>query len=56
MNKSYDIQDVLDSGINLEPLVCRACGSKEVNFNSSVKDAHCENCGKWQLELKKGVN
>ena len=53
MGKTYDIQDVLNAGCTLEPLVCRNCGSTEVTFSQYVGDAQCANCGRWQLDIQK---
>jgi len=51
--KTYDVQDLIDAEINLEPIKCRYCGSLEVEFLQYIKDAHCPECGKWQLEEEK---
>ena len=48
--KIYDVQDVINVEYNLEPLQCRYCSSSEVAFYQYIGDAHCGNCGKWQLE------
>ena len=48
--KTYDVQDVINAGCNLEPIKCRFCGSTEVTFNQGIGDAHCAMCGEWQLE------
>ena len=48
----YDVQDAIDLGYNLVPLVCRKCGSTEVTFNQYIGDACCDNCGEWQLDLE----
>ena len=50
MKVLFDIQDVIDAGCNLAPIVCRYCGSYEVTFLQYVGDAQCGNCGEWQLE------
>ena len=55
MKEQFDVQDVIDAGCTLEPLVCRNCGSTEVTFNQAIGDAHCATCGKWQLRLDCGV-
>ena len=50
MEKSYyDVQDVINAEINLEPLKCRFCGSLEVSFFQYIGDASCAECGEWQL-------
>ncbi len=54
MKEQFDVQDVIDAGYTLEPLVCRACGSIETVFNQAIGDAYCETCGEWQLELTRG--
>ena len=46
----YDVQDVINAEYNLEPLKCRFCGSLEVTYNLYIGDAHCAECGEWQLE------
>ena len=48
-NKIYT-QDVINSELNLIPLHCYYCGSKEVTFLQYVGDAHCSTCGKWQTQ------
>ena len=50
MEKSYDVQDVINAGFTLEPIKCRFCGSLEVVFFQYIGDASCQECGKWQLE------
>lgn len=47
--QGFSVHDVLEAGYNLEPLKCLHCGSFEVTFNQYVEDAHCADCGKWQL-------
>lgn len=49
---NYTVHDILNAEINLEPLICLACGSHEVTFHQYIGDAYCANCGKWQLEIK----
>ena len=49
IDEVFDVQDVLDVGYTLEPLVCRYCGSLEVTFYQYVGDTHCAKCGAWQL-------
>ncbi len=51
MKEQFDVQDIIDAGCTLEPLVCRACSSIEVEFNQVIGDAYCSSCGCWQLEL-----
>ncbi len=47
---TYDVQDVIDAEITLEPMKCRHCGTiGEVTFNQKIADAYCAVCGKWQL-------
>lgn len=46
----YYTNDVINAGINLEPLHCYFCESNEVTFNQYVGDAHCGNCGEWQSD------
>lgn len=53
MKKEYDVQDVINAEFNLEPLVCRNCGSTEVIYHQYINDACCQMCGEWQLELEK---
>ena len=53
MKETFDVQDVINAGHNLEPLQCRFCGSLEVTFHQYIGDACCGDCGKWQLEEKK---
>lgn len=48
----YSVHDVINAQINLEPLTCLSCGSTEVTYHQYVGDAHCSDCGEWQLELK----
>ena len=45
----YNVFDVHNAQFNLEPLECLFCGSEEVVYIQSVKDAVCECCGKWQI-------
>lgn len=52
--KTYDVQDVINAGFNLEPIKCRFCESTEVTFNQGIGDAHCAACGAWQLEGLEG--
>ena len=53
MTKTYDVQDVINAGYNLEPIKCRKCASLEVTFNQAMNDAHCAECGEWQLDIPK---
>ena len=46
----YTVYDVINAECTLEPMVCLFCGSHEVTFYQYVADAHCEVCGKWQIE------
>ncbi len=48
--KCYDVQDVINSEITLQPLTCRKCGSQEVMYHQYVGDAYCSKCGVWQLD------
>jgi len=50
--ESFDVQDVIEAGCNLDFIECRHCGDVEgnVTFNQSIGDAHCAYCGEWQLE------
>ncbi len=48
--RRYSVQDVINAEINLEPLVCVHCGSHEVTYHQYIGDAHCSECGEWQLE------
>ncbi len=49
--KSYDVQDIINAEITLEPMKCRHCGAVgEVTFNQEIGDAHCAVCGRWQLD------
>lgn len=50
LKKSYDIQDVINAEITLEPMECRYCGEiGETTYYDSMGDAHCAICGRWQL-------
>jgi len=44
MKEKYNIIDILEAGINLEPTYCRKCG-KNAFFNFGLKSVICENCG-----------
>jgi len=46
----YDVEDVLEAGCTLEPMICRHCGSDEVTFHQYIGDASCAACGEWQLD------
>lgn len=46
--RKYYIEDIFNAGINLEPLHCKFCDSKEVVFNQYINDASCQSCGEWQ--------
>jgi transcription elongation factor Elf1 len=46
----YTIFDVLKAGYTLSPLTCLCCGSSEVTYNQGIGDAHCGDCGEWQME------
>ena len=48
--KTYNIHDVVQAEYTLEPLVCLYCGSEEVAYHPGIGDAHCADCGRWQLE------
>ena len=48
--RGYTVEDVLHAECNLEPLICKFCGSDSVIFYQYIGDACCEACGKWQLE------
>jgi len=48
-DQTYDVQDIIDVGYNLDPLICRYCNSLEVTYYQDVGDAHCARCGAWQL-------
>ncbi|MGO9014650.1 MAG: hypothetical protein ACLQF0_06685 [Dissulfurispiraceae bacterium] len=50
--KTYDVQDVINAGCNVDPLECRACSSSEVEFHQYIGDAYCQTCGSWQLEIQ----
>lgn len=50
MEKTFDVQEVINAECNLEPLKCRFCRSLEVTFHQYIGDAYCAECGKWQLE------
>lgn len=45
----YYTKDVIGACVNLEPLHCYFCDSKEVTFNQYIGDSHCGNCGEWQM-------
>jgi len=49
--ESFDVQDVINAGCNLDFIECRHCGDVEgnVTFNQSIGDAYCVYCGEWQL-------
>ena len=47
--KEYQVEEILQAGYNLEPIVCQFCGSHEVVFDQYIGDAYCEACGRWQL-------
>ena len=47
---TYDIHDVIRAEYTLEPLICIHCGSSEVTYHPGIGDAHCPECGRWQLE------
>ena len=50
MDKAYDVQDVIDAEITLEPMKCRHCKAVgETTFNQEIGDAYCAVCGEWQL-------
>lgn len=48
----YTAHDVLAAGSTLEPLKCLHCEDETglVTFIQSIGDAHCGNCGRWQIE------
>ncbi len=54
MKEQFDVQDVINAGCTLEPMICRVCGSLEVTFNQRIGDAYCESCGHWQLDQDRG--
>ena len=47
--QTYTVHDVIARGYNLEPLTCLYCDSKETTFYQYIGDAHCGDCGEWQL-------
>lgn len=49
-DRGYNVHDVLNAEYTLEPLICLYCGSKEVTFHQYIGDAHCGDCGKWQVD------
>ena len=48
--RKYFINDVINSGYNIEPLTCLNCNSQEVTFHQYIGDAYCSECGTWQDE------
>jgi transcription elongation factor Elf1 len=46
----FTVYDVIDRGYNCDNIMCLYCGSTEVTYNQGIGDAHCANCGAWQLE------
>ena len=48
--RKYFVEDVINSGYNIEPLTCLNCSSQEVTFNQHLNDAYCSECGTWQTE------
>ena len=53
--KSFDVQDVIDAEITLEPIKCRHCDTiGETTYYNSMKDAYCAVCGRWQLQEDNG--
>ncbi len=47
----YDVQDVIDAEITLEPMKCRHCSVVgETTYHDRQGDAYCATCGKWQLQ------
>ncbi len=50
-DENYDVQDVIDAEITLEPMKCRHCGVVgETTYYDRHGDAYCAACGKWQLQ------
>jgi len=46
----YTVYDIIRNEINMEPLICLHCKQVgEVTYYHDMEDAHCELCGKWQL-------
>ena len=52
MPEAYNVYDVIDAEITLEPMYCLKCKSNEVTYYQYIGDAHCGNCGEWQLEIE----
>jgi len=52
--KTYSVEEVIAAEYTLEPMKCKYCGSLEVVFLQYVGDAHCDECGTWQLDGEKG--
>ena len=48
--RKYFVNDVINSGHNIEPLTCLNCSGQEVTFNQHLNDAYCSECGTWQDE------
>jgi len=49
--ESYDVQDVVNAEINLEPMKCSHCNEiGETTYYDSIGDAYCASCGHWQLD------
>ena len=49
--KTYTIHDVLAAECDLQPMKCIHCGYVGMtNYFQYIGDAHCEICGKWQLD------
>ena len=48
------VHDVIAAGYTLEPLTCLYCGSEETTYYQYISDAHCADCGEWQVREDKG--
>jgi len=56
----YTVQDVRAAGFTLEPMVCLSSEcpdptSGNVEYNQSMGDACCQECGEWQMDIKNPV-
>ena len=52
-NKFFNVKDIITAECNLEPIKCAFCGSKEVTYSQTIKDAYCAECGLWQISDNK---
>ncbi|KKK78797.1 hypothetical protein LCGC14_2839980, partial [marine sediment metagenome] len=52
--KTYSVEEVIAAEYTLEPMKCKYCESLEVTFLQYIGDAHCAECGRWQLDGEMG--